>query len=826
MNWQNHTNAIINRVRHTLFVFAILLLNPKDTIAAVEKQLPVASEILLEEAKQDYDSGNYNRALAKWNEAITINKRQPEIEKEQLASTLENMASVELLLGNSAAAIRYWKESIEMYRDEASIHLAALTLDLARAYNDFGLPQLAETKIKEAISLIERNSVSNNLDRTSFLKAVAFLTLGDTFTIQRNYERAIAAYQKSLAIQNSEESPLAISVLNALSKIYQMRADFYRQKASVAAREEYIEADKFANRARHNRFLAIKAAREAVGIQYDSQSLESVRAIIQLVKLNENSPNRFVLLLRAESILRSLPDSAQKIYLLIELSSLHQPLANLTTAIKLSEKLSHRVHSFALGALATYYEENSDYSRALFWNERAIRTAKLAQAPDIIYRWQWQAGKIYKSRGETQAASIAYEEAIAALQSIRRELANNEELAANFQFDIEPMYREYLELLLKKNNSRQNLIRVLEIRQLLQLSELENFFRDNCLSINATSDSKSQKTANAQTAVITTIILERETYIILQLPDGSLQARRISISKPNLEKIIRQWRYDLEQQENDNYILRSRQLYELLLAPIEADLVKYKIQKLTFVNDGILRNVPMSALHDGNNYLIFNYAIANSLGLDLSADVQPNFPTSDKALLFGLSEGVSEFSPLPYVDEELESISRLIPRTDSYLNHRFSLDNFVNRTESNRGNLIHIATHGTFAGTLSDSFLQAWNNKIALTELETVLSERNLNYDERIRLLFLSACETARGNEKATLGMSGVALRSGVETIIGSLWSLSDRQASLLVQKFYHYAIEDELPFDMALRQAQLDLISMLDNHPALWSSFTLIERS
>jgi len=63
----------------------------------------------------------------------------------------------------------------------------------------------------------------------------------------------------------------------------------------------------------------------------------------------------------------------------------------------------------------------------------------------------------------------------------------------------------------------------------------------------------------------------------------------------------------------------------------------------------------MAALHNGDNFLVENYTIANSLGLNIQAKQAK--PKIENALAFGLTAGVNQFPPLPYVKQEIEQLS-------------------------------------------------------------------------------------------------------------------------------------------------------------------------
>ena len=620
-----------------------------------------------------------------------------------------------------------------------------------------------------------------------------------------------------------------VVALNNLSNSYNRK---YQQLASQAESAEElgkIEAEDLSQQASSIAKKAWHNAKQAVKESKSSQNLFSVEAILQLVELSKIYSAEKIIepvsvedyLIRANEILSGLPDRERKARALLELANLQKnPVTTLNSALKVAESIGHLpTQSMALGYLGADYEQKQDYDKAIELTYRAQQIAGQVRAADLLYRWDWQAGRIHRAKGRDKDAVRAYQQAIASLQLIRSDLATaNEELQTDFQLEVEPVYRQLIELLLEGNHSEQELRQALEVKDLLQLSELENFFGDDCIIVKSEPEAGDSDTEREHTTVINTIVLEQNTYLILQLPNGRVKSFQVPISARKMNQMVEQWRYDLENQENESYLTLSSKLYQLLIETIEPELTASKTEQLVFVNDGILRNVPMAALHDGKRFLIEKYAVANSLGFDL----QPNEPPSSEVdvLAFGLTSGSVDSRPLPYVREELAKIDE-IAESKNFLNQEFNLDNFVKQTEKDKYNVIHIATHGEFSGTARDTYLQAYQQKISLKELEQILNQRE--GDSKLSLLTLSACETAVGNKRAILGLAGVAIRSNVDNVLGSLWSVSDEEMVSFTSDFYRYWIEDELTKSQALRLAQINLIKNPDFHPAIWSSLILI---
>jgi CHAT domain-containing protein len=113
-----------------------------------------------------------------------------------------------------------------------------------------------------------------------------------------------------------------------------------------------------------------------------------------------------------------------------------------------------------------------------------------------------------------------------------------------------------------------------------------------------------------------------------------------------------------------------------------------------------------------------------------------------------------------------------------------------------------------------------------MSDLENLLRIGEFR-DRRVELLTLSACETAIGDERAALGLAGMAVKSGAASVVASLWLVDDAATAALMNRFYSnlQARKDiRLPIAKALRAAQLNLLAdPATEHPANWAAFVLI---
>ena len=368
----------------------------------------------------------------------------------------------------------------------------------------------------------------------------------------------------------------------------------------------------------------------------------------------------------------------------------------------------------------------------------------------------------------------------------------------DFPREIEPIYRQYLKLLLEDSKDYQ---KSWLIAELLAKAELESYFGDNCF------DEKQSRIIPNDTAIIRSIIFDSITYLMVKLPSSEVKVFPVNIEKQDLNKLINQWRYQLEFPVDNSYRIIGLQLYNLLLQPIKQDLEQ--VEHLVFINDGLLRTVPMSALFDSQKHLIEKYSISYSFGSDLVIEQQQ----SNQLLAFGMSDFSGNLPPLPKVKQEFLALEKILTGK-FFLNQKFTLNNLQKELNQNYS-LLHIATHTYFGGSLENIFLYSYERQISLLELEQILLWEQFG----IELLVLSSCQTAIGDEDALLGLAGIGIRTGIVNTIGSVWAVNSEYTVDLLVDFYDFYHQKNAISTKALRQAQLNLINR-QLHPYYWAGF------
>jgi CHAT domain-containing protein len=689
--------------------------------------------------------------------------------------------------------------------------LARTLIDKSLAYNERGQFRFSIPLLQQAISIGQK---SHNQEITIVAQGV----LGNAYILAGQYDEALKAYQTilKLAEEISNEKYIIIA-LNGQVSIRSIRQKKYLTQVKEAQVEkDSAEVARISALAEQELNAAKELSNRALQVSKTVGGIPEFKALLNGIKLFFDQEELVAQYQQqAIFILDSLPNSRSKAYSLIQLAEYQTGDAkvdSLKKASAVSNSLGDlRTQSFALGALGRFYEQAGQLKPAMELTRQAQNAADLVRATDSLYLWQWQAGRIHTANGAPEEAISAYKNAISSLQSIRGDIVTaNTDLQFDVRDSVEPVYRELMALLLDKGQAQE----ALDVSELLKITELQSFFGDECLQIsNALNITQPQ--VKSKQAVINSVILSNRTYTILRLPDGTLKSYPVSLNVAQIQKQVEQFRALLQDVGTDKYLEPAQKLYDLLLRLMEADLTKSKSSTLVFINDGILRNVPMAALHDGKQFLVQKYAVSNSLGLGLTKGELPK--KEQKALVFGLTVEVPPFDSLPGVNAETQAVNDILGG-NRFLDGEFTLANLEKQIVRQKNySVLHLATHGKFSGTANNTFLQAMDRRISLREFENAL----LASKEPVDLLTLSACQTAAGDNRATLGIAGLAARTGVKNVLASLWFVNDADTVNLMENFYNQLLQNSTSKAEALRNAQISLIPNL--HPAIWSSFILV---
>lgn len=486
-----------------------------------------------------------------------------------------------------------------------------------------------------------------------------------------------------------------------------------------------------------------------------------------------------------------------------------------------------RTLSAARGYLGTLYERVGQVDDALALSREAVFLAQAVSAPDLLFRWHWQAGRLHRRSGRVGEAIAAYDAAIVNVRRIRSDLLRAYGgYGSPFREAIGPVYLEFADLRLGLASTlrgtpqaQRHLLAARDALEQLKAAELEDYFQDDCVAALRAKVKTIDRPA-AGTAVLYPILLPDRLELLLSLPDGLHQAT-VPVDGAAVTATANSFRRQLEQRTSSRFLGDAHRLYDWLIRPLAPILAERKVDTLVLVPDGPLRNVPLAALHDGHGFLIERYTLAVTPGLSL---MEPKALTVLDAnlLLAGLTESVQGFPALPHVKAEIASIHASLGGT-VLENRSFMIERVGRELNATPYTIVHIASHGKFEPEASNSYILAYDGRFSMDQLERFVKLSQFR-EEPVELLTLSACQTAAGDDRAALGLAGVAIKAGARSALASLWFINDQASSQLIADFYRRLASGAPGKAEALRQAQLALMKDLRyQHPGYWAAFLLI---
>jgi CHAT domain-containing protein/Tfp pilus assembly protein PilF len=718
--------------------------------------------------------GDFEQAILNWREAARLYEAEQKFS--QQSSALIHLAQTYQALGQYRDAIQNLESALslaEKSNDKTQVAIALASLgnvyiatgpsEMARKYLDEGLRLARELKNEDVSAIILNN-------------------LGNLLTQQKNYPEALAAYNESVSLASARKnhSLVTTALINAAT-------------ASTNVKQH-----------KEARALLDKALDQMGALE---PSHDKAAGLVNIgLGYFELRPN--------------LPDAKESLLLLA-----HKALSEAgTTAENIGDR---RTASYAWGHLGRLYEEEHRYQEALQLTRRATFAAQQVNAPESLYRWEWQTGRLLKKLGTIDDAIGSYRRAVRTLQSIRPELTVSYGAPqTSFRETMGPVYFELVDLLLQRGASLQDrdqvgpyLIEARETIELFKAAELRDYFRDDCVD---TALSKiTTLDVVAQTAVVIyPILLADRTELLLSLPSG-LKRVLVPVGAETLTEEVRQLRRRLEKRTTREYLPHAQKLYNWLIRPLEADLAASSIDTLVFVPDGALRTIPMAALHDGKQFLIAKYAVGITPSLSLS-DPRPLKREDMKVLAVGVTEAVQGFPALPNVAAELQELQTLLG-SQNLINREFLAANFEKRLKEEQFSIVHVASHGEFGNDVENTFLLTFDDKLSLDRVNQMVGVFRFR-DDPLELLTLSACDTAAGDDRAALGLAGIAIKAGARSALATLWNINDEAAVGLVLDFYRQLKNPATSRAVALQRAQLKLIeNPRYEHPGFWSAFLMI---
>lgn len=728
------------------------------------------------------------------------------------AQTLNTQASILLQTGKAAAALETWQQAQRNY-EKAGDTLGSLgsQINQAQALQSLGFYRRARQQLEALNQTLA--ALPDSEIKVSGLRSLgsALQTIGDSSQGQELLQASL-----TLARRLGIQTELSSTLLN-----------LGKTAASLGAPQAALEAFEQAETSATNSLDRLQAQLDQVKLFIDYNLLEQAAPIVpQLLTQLQGLPASHTSLYSTIYFVASLNKLANPTQL-VALKDLAQLMA--TTVQSARQLQDTQAEAYALNQWGQLYQRTQQWPEAQKLMQQSLTLARQLSADDIVSQSAWKLGQLLHQQGDRASALTHYAEAVRSLKALRGDLvAVNPDVQFSFRESVEPVYRELVDLLLtdrpgqsggdRVGPSQTDLSQARETIEALQMAELDNFFREACLDKVQRIDE-----VDPTATVVYPIILPDRLAVILSTAGQPLTYYATQISQAEVRETLNNFLAALNPVSDEKERQKlAAQVYDWLIRPAVTAQALNNTKTLVFVLDGKLRNIPMAALHDGQQYLIEQYAVTLSPGLQLTA-ARSLDQTQIRAIVGGISQARSGFSALPEVETEIQQISRTVS-TSALLNQAFTNRALAEQMQNSQANIVHLATHGQFSSRLEETFLLTWNGRVNVKELAELLQSRSGAVASTIDLLVLSACDTATGDDRAVLGLAGLAVKSGARSTVATLWPVKDKAAALLMSDFYQKLKLPGASKAEALRQAQINLIHNTDfREPFFWSAFVLV---
>jgi CHAT domain-containing protein len=840
----------------------------------VQSQTPDPLPIVLQlqhQALEQQQEGEIFEAIATIQDSLTLLNPPTTTHQEQaLANSLNILGDLYFTQSHFQAALEQWETAQPVYdqtlewatyrhrnlikQSQAQQHLGRLTQSCQLLLKSLNLsdPLICDAKgtIDDLKSLIKQFSHPTEQDTESLLE------LADLWRTVGNFDDANEVLE--LFSEKSDHPQVILTRANvARSRGDQERA---QQEATQGIQfdidfcpsttsELYQQAIEAYQRLHNNSDARVQLRSHIYtlttqllqGNIADAITITNSQALQNPVKLvtPKSHPDDLMLLLQYAQSLNCIDVQSER-HELQEFQTHQQKLSETQyteIAIKLVQEIASTAHdqgnkqleSYALGYQGRFYEKSQQLDQAFNATEQALTLS--GELPHLQYQWLWQKARILRQQNQPREKILPiYRLSYKILEGLRKNLVTfNQDVQYDFRDRVEPLYREYVDLLLRptviqSKIQQKDLQTARDIIEDLKLTELNNFFQENC----AVFPREEIESLAQDTVILYPILLKDRVTILVKYPqEQDLREYHSSIAGKHIEQLIEQFRNNLARPGQFRAVQRQGAiLYQNILQNVLQDIEnnpELQINTLVFVLDTTLQQIPMAALFDGEHYLIERYAIAIAPGLQL---IKPQTQRSNisQAFFAGVSKANKQRAPLPMVEYYQKLIQTVLPQTTVALNEKLDLETFAQAVREEPMQVFHVATHAVFSSNPEKTFIAVWDGEIKAQKLKRLFLQREARRSPPIDLLVLAACETATNDKRATLGLAGLATQSGARSTVAALWLIeANAIPGEFARSLYEYIQDPQLTKAQAFQKAQVELLHRTPNKTKQWAPYVLV---
>ena len=738
----------------------------------------------------------YEKALEYFEQALAINREVKNRNGE--ATTLTNLGSAYYFLSRYEKALEYLEQALAIHREMKNRAGEGPTL------GNLGVSYYSLSRYEKAIEYFEQALVIHREMKNRTGEGSTLGNLGGSYHSLSRYEKAIECYEQALAIHREVKNRAGEGITlgnlgeayDALSR-YEKAIEYYEQALAISREIKSRRSEGTALRNLGNALHSLGRTDKATG--YHEQALQIARQV-KVPDDEASALNRLMLDWKARN---------------------QPPLAIFfgKQSVNTYQEIRSNIRGLDAESQGSFLKSKEQIYRDLA--DLLIAAGRLPEAEQVIRMLKEEEYFEYIRRDETNSpkaekAALTPEEA--ALDKRYREIADQ----------LTAIGTERGALQEKKGRTPEDEQRLAKLEaDLVVAGQAFQKFLDGLaaeMGKNAETNARAFQLRESQglmedlrelgkgVVALYTLVGEDKYRVILTTADFQ-KGYEYPIKAEELNRKVLAFRDVLQNPKLDPLPL-AQEPYKILVGPVAKDLQSTKAQMVMWSLDGVLRYLPVAALHDGKQYLVERYRTAVFTPASQSRlRVEPGRKWTALGLGVTKAHGLT-IPALPGVLEEMHGIIQEAGTKTGVLPGSIKLDEAFTQeamlTELRKRNpVVHIASHFRFqpGNETNSALLLGDGNFLSLAQIKSLP-----NVFAGVDLLTLSACNTATGgsgaNGKEVEGFGVLAQRQGAKAVIASLWPVADRSTKNLMQEFYKLReAKADVTKVEALRQAQIKLL-------------------
>ncbi len=521
-------------------------------------------------------------------------------------------------------------------------------------------------------------------------------------------------------------------------------------------------------------------------------------------------------------------------------------------ALRLEDEIALPYEALVLSDMAWLAARRGEAPQARSLASRAVASAERSGISEMLWTALYRRALVERREGRREEALASLRRCLSVIEEMRRRVVPLDEALVGFLEDKQEVFAEAVDLLMELGRSGE----ALEIAERARARAFVDLLRGHAVADSGEIPTLATLRGAALrhgATIVEYFAARARTFAWTIAPGAPVRAVTLAVGADRWVE-----RLDTLRGSLGSGTVRCSADAGLLLRDLERDLWEPIAQwlpqgagdRVTIVPHGALLVLPFSSLIDPEGkYLVERFTIDYAPSVAALAVLDAKAASGNIAAGGCLAIGNPSLAPavpgsfplpaLPGAEAEAFFAAEALGRGSSDLLVGAGATEAVVKSLAPSRAWIHFATHGVLRDDdpLESALLLAPSPGTGAAGDGRLTAREILDLPLRARLVTLSACESGLGRVtgEGMLGLCRSFLHAGADSVIVSLWRVSDLVGGFQMNRFYARLAEGDAP-SLALRRAQLDTLAALRRgeirtasgnplreSPLLWAPYVLI---